>query len=252
MGEKSESCDFRFLAGALWGAFSWPCVASLTSRPNRSWTAVVRAVPARQRACSSRSRAHQLRAEAAPSAEACNARSASKATQQVTIQQSRDAARSWQIGIPSCTGPTPARVVATVRVLQRYWGSVPGRSAMLREYCATRACARLLTADSCFDIDLTDCCSVFSRCDCLVIRACSCKAHPDAHGYLGTAPPFSCKRRALLGEVKLHESCANGTLCCSSSVCGDSDFLAIILTVCCSCRSAFNVAVVACTGRALR
>ncbi len=80
---------------------------------------------------------------------------------------------------------------------------------------------------------------------------------PDssAYGYLGTAPPFSCKRRALLGEVKLHESCANGTLCCSSSVCGDSpDFLAIILTVCCSCqcRSAFNVAVVACTGRALR
>ena len=132
------------------------------------------------------------------------------------------------------------------------WGSVRGRSAMLREYCATRACARPLTADSCFDNDLTDCCSVFSRCDCLVIRACSCKAHPDAHGYLGTAPPFSCKRRALLGEVKLHESCANGTLCCSSSVCGDSDFLAIILTVCCSCRSAFNVAVVACTGRALR
>ena len=70
--------------------------------------------------------------------------------------------------------------------------------------------------------------------------------------WLPTAPPFSCKRRALLGEVKLHESCANGTLCCSSSVCGDSDFLAIILTVCCSCRSAFNVAVVACTGRALR
>lgn len=178
-------CDFRFLAGALWGAFSWPCVASLTSRPNRSWTAVVRAVPARQRACSSRSRAHQLRAEAAPSAEACNARSASKATQQVTIQQFRDAARSWQIGIPSCTGPTPARVVATVRVLQRYDGvrCHTGRRAMLREYCATRACARLLTADSCFDIDLTDCCSVFSRCDCLVIRACSCKAHPDAHGY---------------------------------------------------------------------
>jgi hypothetical protein len=46
-----------------------------------------------------------------------------------------------------------------------------------------------------------------------------------------------------LSESKRCALCATGTLCASRSVCGD--FLAIILTVCCSSRSAFSVSALA-------